>query len=533
MWGKFLLYFHTLRHLRWIQVRYRIYYIFREKWRQVTKYHFDFQSVQIPSVYPLTLKPSITAYHSFFSPATFQFLNLKQKFKFDINWNYASYGKLWTYNLNYFEFLLQDNITEQQGLELIHDFIKKIETIKDGLEPYPISLRTIFWLRFLAKHQINDTTINQTLFGQLKILSQYREYHIMGNHLLENGFALLFGGIYFNHLPFYKKAENILRKQLEEQILNDGGHFERSPMYHQIILYRLLDCINLLDHNTNLRQIDNTASLHLYLKEKSIKMLGWLLQMTWQNGEVLLLKDSAKNIAPTTSDLIKYAKRLGLTPFESTLKDSHYRRLETAHFVAIVDIGSIGPNYINGHAHSDHLSFCMQINGQNFIIDTGISTYEKNQRRQVERSTQVHNTVQISNENQSKVWGGFRVAQRAKVTILQDDTQLICAEHNGYRHHKIIHRRTFQSIDNQLVIIDELKYNKKVIGTARFHFPATITPTLHGNQLQTALGKLTFTGNIDRININTFHYATQYNQLVTGRVVEIAFSEQLQTIIQV
>lgn len=532
MWYKFLLYFHTLRHLRWIQVRYRLYYLFRVKWRKVTKYHFDFQPLQVPPAQSLTLKPSITAYQSFFSPATFQFLNLNYTFDSEIDWSYPAFGKLWTYNLNYFEFLLQDQITKQQGLDLIHDFIKKITTSRDGLEPYPISLRTIFWLRFLTQHKINDADINRILFVQLKVLSQHREYHIMGNHLLENGFALLFGGIYFDHLPFYKKANQILRTQLTEQILNDGGHFERSPMYHQIILYRLLDCINLLDNNANLKQLESTSDLSFFLKKNATKMLSWLVLMTWANGEIPLLKDSAKNIAPTTNDLIDYANRLDITASKSSLQNSHYRRLETNYFTAIVDIGDIGPNYINGHAHSDHLSFCMQINQEDFIIDAGISTYEKNQRRQTERSTQVHNTVQISNENQSKVWGGFRVAQRAKVTILQDNKDLIRAEHNGYQNHKIIHERTFQSTDNQLIIKDKLKGNRKTIGIARFHFPIAIVPTLHGHQLQTSLGNLTYTGNIDCININTFQYAVKYNKLITSKVVEVSFCEQLQTIIQ-
>ena len=33
------------------------------------------------------------------------------------------------------------------------------------------------------------------------------------------------------------------------KILEDGGHFELSPMYHQIMLFRVLDCIQLLKLN--------------------------------------------------------------------------------------------------------------------------------------------------------------------------------------------------------------------------------------------------------------------------------------------
>ena len=37
----------------------------------------------------------------------------------------------------------------------------------------------------------------------------------------------------------------ILRRELAEQVLEDGGHFELSPMYHALILEDLLDLVNL------------------------------------------------------------------------------------------------------------------------------------------------------------------------------------------------------------------------------------------------------------------------------------------------
>ena len=81
------------------------------------------------------------------------------------------------------------------------------------------------------------------------ILLDNLEYHLLGNHLLENGFSLLFGAYYFQDENLYKKAKEILEKELNEQILDDGAHFELSPMYHQLMLFRVLDCINLVKHN--------------------------------------------------------------------------------------------------------------------------------------------------------------------------------------------------------------------------------------------------------------------------------------------
>ena len=186
---------------------------------------------------------------SFLGNNSFEFLNLKKEFS-EINWNYSTNGKLWTYNLNYFDFLNQENISKEEGLKLIRNYVSKYSELKDGLEPYPISLRGINWIKFLSRYYIREKNINKVLYNDYLRLVDNLEYHLLANHLLENGFSLLFGAYYFQDEKVYKKAKNILREQLEEQILADGGHYELSPMYHQIILHRVLDCINLVENNS-------------------------------------------------------------------------------------------------------------------------------------------------------------------------------------------------------------------------------------------------------------------------------------------
>ena len=42
------------------------------------------------------------------------------------------------------------------GIKLIDDYIKNDNILKDGKEPYPISLRGINWVKFLAENSIRD-----------------------------------------------------------------------------------------------------------------------------------------------------------------------------------------------------------------------------------------------------------------------------------------------------------------------------------------------------------------------------------------
>ena len=71
----------------------------------------------------------------------------------------------------------------------------------------------------------------------------------------------------------------------------------------------------------------------------------------------------------------------------------------------------LGADYQPGHSHSDTFNFELYVQKFPLIVDTGISTYEKNEIRQKERSTLSHNTVMIGDNDQTKVWGGFRVTK--------------------------------------------------------------------------------------------------------------------------
>src|SRR5690606_7259867 len=109
------------------------------------------------------------------------------------------------------------------------------------LEPYPASLRIMNVIRFLQEGNVREPKIIQWIFAEAQFLASRLEYHLLGNHLLENGFALLMAGHFFHNERLIKKAGKLLTKELKEQVLEDGAHFELSPMYHQIILFRVLE----------------------------------------------------------------------------------------------------------------------------------------------------------------------------------------------------------------------------------------------------------------------------------------------------
>jgi len=519
---KLILYINTLKYLKPIQVYYRLYYFFRNRF-------FLKNQTKSLNKEPSSLKWSkgILNIDSLKKNKKFIFLNIEHQFKEEIDWNIDIYGKLWTYNLNYFDYLNQQSNTAKEGLELINTYIKKSLLLKDGKEPYPISLRGINWIKFLSKNKIKDQKINQYLYADYQNLLYNLEYHLLGNHLLENGFSLYFAAYYFDDKQLYKKAKKILINQLNEQILTDGAHFELSPMYHQIVLHRVLDCINLIQLNTKKKD-----DLFLFLIEKAKLMLSWLQEITYKNGEIPMLNDSTNNIAPSSNQLFKYAEKIGLKWKVKALSTSGYRKVNVAQYELIIDIGNIKANYQPGHTHSDLFNFELYVKNKPFIVDTGISTYEKNNLRNQQRSTKAHNTVQVNNLNQTEVWGGFRVARRAKSKIVEETNKSIKVTHNGYKKVNIIHQRKFEYQKKIIVITDQINGQTNQIVRAFLHFHPTI------NIAQIKNNTITFNNNETCITFDSqeieivkekYEYCIGFNKTEKATKITIIFTNKLTT----
>ncbi len=518
---KTTLVFNTIRYLQIKQIYYRLFYILRSKVRKCRK--FSYPLTLSSKSHSLKLKSSIGSL-SLYSQNTFCFLNRSHHFKDKIDWNYSTYGKLWTYNLTYFDYLHQKNINTDEGIQLIHDFVNQSSSIKDGLEPFPISLRGMNWIKFLSKNKIQDQNINDSLYAQYLILMDNLEYHLLGNHLLENGFSLLFGAYYFQDEQLYDKARKILIKELEEQILDDGAHFELSPMYHQIMLFRVLDCINLVQNN----HWKDQELLDLLISKAEI-MLGWLNTITYENGDIPLLNDSTNNIAPTTKELNDYAIRIN-SKFKienSKLSSSGYRKIKNECYEMIIDVGNIGPDYIPGHAHSDTFNFELYVDGMPFIVDTGLSTYETNERRTLERSTSSHNTVELEGLDQSEVWGGFRVANRAYIVDIDETDDFIRTTHDGYKKRlDTLHQREFVFEDKKIKIIDTIISEKEYNAIARLHFYPELEPIIMNDGLQIDNIKIKIQGST--FKIKEYNYAPEFNKLIKAKMLEIPFTKKLE-----
>lgn len=268
------------------------------------------------------------------------------------------------------------------------------------------------------------------------------------------------------------KGLKILDAEMPEQILEDGGHFERSPMYHAIILDDLLDLINLSRAYGREIPVD---WLDAY-----IRMRAWLIAMSHPDGDIALFNDAAFGIAPRWEELDAYAERLQLIlqsyPPDPILRfpETGYVRCEQGPAVLLLDVAPVGPDYLPGHAHADTLSFELSLFGQRVFVDSGTSTYEKTPERERQRGTAAHNTLIVDGQDSTEVWGGFRVARRAYPLNLtcgmtSKGVFVDCA-HDGYRRlsGKVVHRRRWDFTEGRLALRDRVEGNFDE-AQARFH----------------------------------------------------------------
>ncbi len=350
----------------------------------------------------------------------FEFLNISQRFD-AVDWTSDGKPRLWSYNLHYFDYLRNETVSVDYRFSLIDSWIKNNkENTQPGWEPFTMSLRIVNWIFFFSKKRsLLSSGVLNGLYLQALWLEQNDERHILANHYFENLKALLFAGCFFegnDAKRWREKAISELATQLKEQMLGDGGHYERSPQYHCLMLENYLDIYNLVDRNSEFF----SSSFKLLVGETSEKALKFLSGIVFPDKQIPLFNDSAFGVAPTLDALESYAKHL-FAYEPSQVNDTVIQMDETGLYgirrgldMLLMDCGDIGPGYQPGHTHCDFLSYELMRDGQRVIVDTGVCEYAPGETRKYLRSTSAHNTVVVNGLEQSEVWGEFRVARRAR-----------------------------------------------------------------------------------------------------------------------
>ena len=469
------LYFSTIRHLKFSQIYHRI---FRHFSRRI-----PVPSSSLEKRENFSPRAFFEKKKSILNKNSFLFLNQKEELNLPNDWTSQSHSALWIYNLHYFDGLLSSKTSLDLKLSLLERWISEnTNKLSIGWDPYPLSLRIINLIKFAWLNNIEKDSINVSLAIQARYLSKNLEKHLLGNHLLENAKALIFSGVYFSGKEpkkWLQKGIRILKQQLEEQILDDGGHFELSPMYHSISIELIQDILVLCCTEDCPRILKKEE---ISLKEYLDKMTKWLISMIHKDLEISYFNDSVPGIASKPYDLIKRSERILRKNFIKEendfiyLKDSGYIRVENKDSLLLFDVAPIGPKYLSGHSHADTLSIEVSLFSKRVIVNSGTSVYEEGKRRSFERSTEAHSTLTINKKSSSQVWASFRTGRRAYPKLItkeiNTDSIYIEAEHDGYSRifRKLKHLRKIIHSENSISIEDNIIASKSTPFEVNFFF---------------------------------------------------------------
>lgn len=447
-----MIFFNTIKYLKTTQVIWRIWLKLRRYSRKkngVKKISFNIPNLSLP---PTSISSEMT-----------KIFNQEITFN-SINWLNAKKNKLWYYHLHYFDYLEQ--CSNERGLNLIDGWIDSNSSSSDyAWDPYPTSLRTVNWIKFIQSRQISPSEkIINSLKDQMDHLFRFRELHLLANHYFKNLVALLFLSYLLNDEKRLRWVLKEIQQQINEQS-DDGLHYEYSPTYHALFTKDLIDIYNLLFLNNLGPEIQKELSVLIP------KSLQWAKHLSF-NNRYFSIGDVNYEGCPSISTLKKYyTKVFGSIEIPTFSCVKHFPVIYNNSLKLMLLNTPFNPPYNPAHSHCDKLSILIWNNDIPILVDTGNYIYEKTSERTFSRSVSAHNTIQIDNREQAEIWDVFRIGARGKIKthhIWKNEISAIYHYKNA-SHHRVV--RTYKS---GFMIIDKLNYP----GRHNYKFYLHINPGL-------------------------------------------------------
>lgn len=308
-------------------------------------------------------------------------------------------------------------------------------------------------------------------------------YSAQGNHLLFEAQRMIYAGAFF---PEFKEAAawrksgiDIMNREINVQVYNDGGQFELDPHYHLAAINIFCKALNIADLNGFRNEFPQE---YLDTIEKMIVFYANVSFPDYTNpcfsdAKLTNKKEMLKNYRNWSKMFPKnqFIKYLATDGKEGALPEYLSKGfLKSGFFVfrnswgtdATQMVVKAGPKAF-WHCQPDNGTFELWFNGRNLFPDTGAYVYagsaEVMKLRNWFRQTRVHNTLTLDGRN---------LETTQSVTGLwqpEGKEQILVTENPGYKGLK--HRRTVFFVDQAyFVIVDEATGNARGTVNLNYHF---------------------------------------------------------------
>src|SRR3984957_211817 len=318
-----------------------------------------------------------------------------------------------------------------------------------------------------------------SLWQHLRFIEAHNEFSFLlrSNHYLSNIVGLLTLSSYLGLRRRQEKYARAVQRELLLQTYTDGGDCEASTGYHFLVAQ--------LGLHAFVVQQQTQIAMAPEFQARLGQMFSWISSLADSSGKLphlgdcdngrvqLLMDDIVQSSLPAGE---RHSLRIGtLSRPASHLLPHPFHQSQPVEVlpqsgIAILrrDEASVVfcamPNGLRGkgsHSHCDKLSVIFRLGADEIFCDTGSRCYTRSaERRNLDRSTRVHNTLMIDEAEQNIFSADpgllFQSGNEAGVSQITTFEGGVRASHHGYSRIGIEHQRTVDLRERSMLITDDV-----------------------------------------------------------------------------
>jgi uncharacterized heparinase superfamily protein len=294
--------------------------------------------------------------------------------------------------------------------------------------------------------------------------------------------GLVYGGLNFDDGDqSLALAIDLLKRQLQNEILPDGGHISRCPSIQLHMLRGLIDLREAFKAGGIEAPDSLRVAIHAMLP--TLKFFrhgdGGLALFHGSGEESSLMVDAAFTLADAKCRTLR------------RLPDTGYERVTAGRSLLIADVAAPPPRGYDRRAHAGLLSFEFGQSKERLIVNCGALESASPEWHMACASTAAHSTMTIDDSNACDVLASGGIKGDVKATAQryeEDNHHCIDMRHNGYAESHVKYRRLLRlsASGEELSGQEELQAPAGHIFALRWHLHPSVQASL-GQSGQTAL----------------------------------------------
>lgn len=378
---------------------------------------------------------------------------------------------------------LGTDMAKRKAASLIRDWIEDQDEWDDeAWSPSVLGARLSNWISFYDFYGAQvpaafEPELFLSMARQLRHLINTAPAHEIGTDNLHVVKGLIYGGLgLLDGEKALGLALELLERQLDAEILPDGGHISRNPQNHALVLRGLIDVRSALCAGQ--MQVPTDLDLAITRMVPALKLFrhgdgGLALFHGGQEYESLQL-DATLTLSESRGRILK------------RLPDTGYERITAGRSLLMIDTDVPPPRPHDKQAHAGLMSFEFSVGKERILTNCGSGLPGDAEWQHAMAATAAHNTSIFRDKNACEVLpeGGVGARQPKEMVSQryeQDGLQVVEMSHDGYMpKYKVLMQRSLGLTKNG----EELRGRDTITGpkghdfAVRWHIHPKVTVSL-------------------------------------------------------